>query len=115
MLKLTYKPTKSQLAADPKALPRVVTLNDITPTDFAILKHGVRYLDPDSGMVFIATYDKLEKVELVMDVTKEQREYARAFQLVNSDRCPSRGVSSIEQLKRAQDLKIAREKVHSDD
>lgn len=103
MLKLKFEPTE----AHPKGKELV-----IESSDFAIEKHGVRYTDPDNGCTFVATYDKLASVELKMKVSDEQRRYAEAFRIANSDGNQTYGPGPMEQMRYKQAIKEARSKMN---
>ena len=97
MLKLIYSPTDAEIEAAlekdrsrPKAeiiaeLPR--KSKEVSPLrpGFAIMEQGVKYIDPETDMVHVDLFSKLERVELDFDVTEKQKKYALAFRVAYSD------------------------------
>ena len=104
MLKLTFSPTEAEVAAAIDAAPAKATKDEVLKgmvrrtkevevndgDNFAIEKYGVRYTDSETGLVHMTLFNMLESVELKMDVSKFQSEYASAFVRAKSDRQPQR-------------------------
>lgn len=102
MLKLTYAPTEAEIEAAldaDRASPRAEVISNIPRKTkfvkeilpgFEIAKQGVKYKDPESGLLYIDLYHKLEKVELKMEVSVQQQRYAKAFRTAYSDATPEK-------------------------
>ena len=107
MLKLTMKAKEGQAKGEVK------TIDIGDGTNFSLEKQGVRYYDRGLALVFMLTWDQIDKIELKMDVTTEMKKYAAAYQIVNSDRKPTEGIMPGTQAVAAQKLEAARAKVNS--
>lgn len=96
MLKITYEPTEEAIEIALKlakgetkeqviaAMPR--ELKEVSGADFEMANHGIKYTDPETGLVHVDLWYKVQKIEIVVTISEDQKKYARAFRKAYSDK-----------------------------
>ena len=99
LIKLTLTPKEGEKK------PQIKKIDTGDGSDFSIERYGVRYYDSAAGLVMVATWDTIDRLELDIAPSPAQKRYAVAHKMVKSENNKAAGMTPICQAVQAAKVK----------